>query len=110
MAFENAPQFSQGQGSSLTAYKGGEVDPEQTLANITQADYANYLRDVRPIELELVEKAKTDTSLIDQAIEDRDNANQLTQGVIDRNASRYGAALTPAQMEQQRRSSKGHYP
>jgi hypothetical protein len=104
MAFENALQFSQGQGSSLTAYKGGEVDPEQTLANITQADYANYLRDVRPIELELVEKAKTDTSLIDQAIEDRDNANQLTQGVIDRNASRYGAALTPAQMEQQRRS------
>lgn len=108
MAFENTLQFSQfsgsPQGSSLTAYKGGEVDPEQTLANITQADYANYLRDVRPIELELVEKAKTDTSLIDQAKEDRDNANQLTQGVIDRNASRYGAALTPAQMEQQRRS------
>ena len=26
------------------------------------------------------------------------------QGVVDRNASRYGAALTPAQMEQQERS------
>ena len=108
MAFEDILQFAQysgnPQGSSLTAYKGGEVDPEQTLANITQAEYANYLRDVRPIELELVEKAKTDTSLIDQAKEDRDNANQLTQGVIDRNAARYGAALTPAQMEQQRRS------
>jgi hypothetical protein len=108
VAFEDILQFAQysgnPQGSSLTAYKGGEVDPEQTLANITQAEYANYLRDVRPIELELVEKAKTDTSLIDQAKEDRDNANQLTQGVIDRNAARYGAALTPAQMEQQRRS------
>ena len=108
MAIEDILQFSQfsgsPQGSSLTAYKGGEVDPEQTLANITQADYDNYLRDVRPIELELVEKAKTDTSLIDQDKEDRDNANQLTQGVIDRNASRYGAALPPAQLEQQRRS------
>jgi len=108
VAFEDILQFAQysgnPQGSALTAYKGGEVDPEQTLANITQAEYANYLRDVRPIELELVEKAKTDTSLIDQAKEDRDNANQLTQGVIDRNAARYGAALTPAQMEQQRRS------
>jgi len=108
VAVEDILQFAQysgnPQGSSLTAYKGGEVDPEQTLANITQAEYANYLRDVRPIELELVEKAKTDTSLIDQAKEDRDNANQLTQGVIDRNAARYGAALTPAQMEQQRRS------
>lgn len=90
--------------SSLTAYTRGQVDPEQTLANITQADYANYIRDVRPLELELVEKAKTDTSLIDQARVDRDNSNQLMQGVIDRNASRYGAALTPAQIEQQKRS------
>lgn len=90
--------------SSLTAYKGNSVDAEQTLANITQADYANYLRDIQPIEKELINKAQTDTSLIDQAKDDRDNSNQLMQGVVDRNASRYGAALTPAQMEQQERS------
>ena len=90
--------------SALTAYKGNSVDPEQTLANITQADYSNYLRDIQPIELELINKAQTDTSLIDQAKDDRDNSNQLMQGVVDRNASRYGAALTPAQMEQQERS------
>tara|TARA_B110000238_G_scaffold89891_1_gene98626 strand:+ start:300 stop:878 length:579 start_codon:yes stop_codon:yes gene_type:complete len=90
--------------SALTAYKGNSVDPEQTLANITQADYSNYLRDIQPIELELINKAQTDTSLIDQAKNDRDNSNQLMQGVVDRNASRYGAALTPAQMEQQERS------
>ena len=90
--------------SALTAYKGNGVDPEQTLANITQADYSNYLRDIQPIEKELINKAQTDTSLIDQAKNDRDNSNQLMQGVVDRNASRYGAALTPAQMEQQERS------
>lgn len=88
----------------LTAYGRDGVDPEKTLSNITQADYNNYLRDIRPIELELIDKAQNDTSLIDQAIEDRDNSNQLMQGVVDRNASRYGAALTPAQIEQQKRS------
>jgi hypothetical protein len=90
--------------SSLTAYNKDGVDPEQTLSNITQADYDNYLRDIRPIELELVDKAQNDTSLIDQAKEDRDRSNALMQGVVDRNASRYGAALTPAQIEQQQRS------
>ena len=92
------------QRSSLTAYGKDGVDPEKTLANITQADYDNYLRDIQPIELEPVNKAQTDTSLIEQAKEDRDVSNQLMQGVIDRNASRYGAALTPAQMEEQKRS------
>lgn len=92
------------QRSSLTAYGKDGVDPEKTLSNISQADYNNYLRDVQPIELELLNKAKTDTSLIDQAEVDRDNSNQLMQGVIDRNASRYGAALTPAQMEEQKRT------
>lgn len=91
-------------GGSLTAYNADGVDPEQTLANITQADYQNYLRDIRPIELELIDRAQNDTSLIDQAIEDRERSNELMQGIVDRNASRYGAALTPAQMEQQRRS------
>lgn len=89
--------------SSLIAYKEGQIDPEQTLANVTQREYQNYMRDVRPLELELVEKAKTDTSLIDAAVEDRDRSNQLTQGIIDRNAGRYGAALTPAQMDAQKR-------
>ena len=92
------------QRSALTAYNSDGVDPEQTLANITQADYANYVRDIRPIELDLINKAQNDTSLIDQAVEDRENSNQLMQGVVDRNADRYGAALTPAQMEQQKRS------
>ena len=98
------PNFTGRTNSSLTAYGKDGVDPEKTLSNITQADYDNYLRDIQPVELELINKAKTDTSLIDQAKEDRDNSNKLMQGVVDRNASRYGAALTPAQMEQQKRS------
>ena len=41
-----------------------------TLSNITQADYNNYPFDIQPIELELINKAKTDKSLIDQAEQD----------------------------------------
>jgi len=89
--------------TALTAYNKDGIDPEQTLSNITQADYNNYLRDIQPIELELIDKAQNDTSLIDQAKEDRDNSNALMQGVVNRNASRYGSALTPAQMQQQQR-------
>jgi len=89
--------------NDLTAYdKDGEVDPEQTLANITQKDYDDYLENVKPLEMELLNKAKTDTSLIDQAREDRGTSNALMQGIVDRNASRYGATLTPAQIQAQK--------
>ena len=89
--------------NDLTAYdKNGEVDPEQTLANITQKDYDDYLENVKPLEMELLNKAKTDTGLIDQAREDRGTSNALMQGIVDRNASRYGATLTPAQIQAQK--------
>jgi hypothetical protein len=89
--------------NDLTAYdENGEVDPEQTLANITQKDYDDYLENVKPLEMELLNKAKTDTSLIDQAREDRGTSNALMQGIVDRNASRYGATLTPAQIQAQK--------
>ena len=48
----------------------------------------------RDFELGLIDKALTDTSLIDQAKEDRDRASALTAGMAERNRSRYGAALT----------------
>ena len=86
----------------LTVYKNGEVDPEATSAAITQAEYQNYKTNIKPLEMQLLEKAKTDTSLIDQAVEDRDNSNALMQGIADRNAQRYGAHLTPAQMQAQK--------
>lgn len=89
--------------SGLTAYNSDGVDPEQTLANISQADYDNYLKNIQPLELELLDKAKNDTSLIDQAVEDRDRSNALMTGIANRNANRYGAALTPAQLQQQAR-------
>ena len=104
-AEEEAAAAEKIENNDLTVYdEKGEVDPEKTLAAITQKDYDDYLKNVQPLEMELLHKAKTDTSLIDQAREDRRNSNALMQGIVDRNATRYGATLTPAQIEAQKRA------
>ena len=80
------------------------ADPDQAYANMTRQDYMNYVKDYRDFENNLLEKAKTDTSLIDQAREDSKTASVLTQGIAERNRSRYGVTLTPAQMAEQNRA------
>lgn len=90
---------------SLTQYdRKGRVDADKTLANITRKDFADYERDIKPIEMELLEKAKTDTSLIDRAKEDAARAPEMMRGIAQRNAERYGAYLTPAQRAEQERA------
>jgi hypothetical protein len=78
-------------------------DPRQTYSNITRDEYLNYKKEYDSFENELINKSKTDTSLIDQAKADSVSGKlpTLMQGVEERNASRYGANLTPAQLQQQ---------
>lgn len=77
------------------------TDPEQAYASMTRQEYLDYIQNYRGFEEELIQKAQTDTSLIDQAREDVGVAQGLTAGIAERNAQRYGAALTPAQQQQQ---------
>lgn len=76
-------------------------DPEQTYADITRGEYNNYIRDYRQFELDAIRRATTDTSLIDSAREDSAQAGQIAREVAQRNLSRYGGQLTPAQQQQQ---------
>lgn len=76
-------------------------DPERAYADMTRQEYLDYIQNYRGFEEQLIQKAQTDTSLIDQAREDVQVAQGLTAGIADRNAQRYGAALTPAQRQQQ---------
>lgn len=78
-------------------------DPDEAYADLTRQEYLDYVTNYRDFELELIGKATTDTSLIDQAKEDREKASALTAGIAERNRSRYGAALTPMQQQQQDR-------
>lgn len=76
-------------------------DPEKAYAELTRQEYLDYIANYRNFEEDLIKKAQTDTSLIDQARADIGVAQTLTQGVANRNAQRYGVALTPAQIQQQ---------
>ena len=76
-------------------------DPDKAYADITRNEYLDYVNNYRNFENQLIEQAQNDTSLIDQAREDVEVAQGIAAGISSRNASRYGASLTPAQMQQQ---------
>lgn len=78
-------------------------DPDQAYAQLTRQEYLDYLSNYRDYENQLIEKAQTDTSLIDQARTDVGRTQALMQGVANRTASRYGTDLTAAQLQQQNR-------
>ena len=81
-------------------------DPDAMLAYMTRADAQAYERDYAQFERDMLDRASNDKSLIDDARTDSQMASTLASGVVDRNRSRYGANLTPAQMQQQQQSFK----
>ena len=81
------------------------ADPDAAYAQITREEYNDYVANYRDFEEGLIEQAQNDTSLIDAARDDSVVAGELAQGVAQRNISRYGAALTPAQQQQMQRTT-----
>lgn len=79
-------------------------DPEAAYAQITRQEYLDYVNNYRDFEEGMIDRAQNDTSLIDAARTDAAAASGIATGISNRNASRYGAALTPAQAQQQTRS------
>lgn len=80
-------------------------DPEETFAQITRGEYQDFVRDFGAFEDELIHRAQTDTTLVDQAKEDRGIAANVAAGVAKRNAERYGGgSLTQAQINEQKRA------
>ena len=78
-------------------------DPQKTFADLTRREYQDYVRDYRDFELDQIQKSQTDTSLIDAAREDSAIASRLAGDYAQRNLSRYGGQLTPAQQREQQR-------
>ncbi|WP_291812671.1 hypothetical protein [Limnobacter sp.] len=79
-------------------------DPDKAYAEITRGEYQDFVRNYGQFEDELIRKAQTDTSLIDQAREDVGNAQALTAGIQQRNIDRYGGQLTAAQQSEMGRA------
>jgi hypothetical protein len=79
---------------------------DELLAKVSQIDYERYLKEYRPRELALIQKAKTDTTLIDDAIARANQGPARAQAMVDRMEGRYGANLTAAQRQQRDRTSQ----
>ena len=75
-------------------------DPQQTFSDISRDQYLRYRENFEGFENQLLERAQTDTSLIDSAVEDSEMAQEVARGIQSRNLSRYGGSLTPAQQQQ----------
>ena len=78
-------------------------DPDAAFAQITRDEYIDYVNNYRQFEEDLLDRAQNDTSLIDDARTNAQNAQGLMSGIADRNATRYGVNLTPAQRQEQSR-------
>lgn len=98
-----------GGGGLGSNYSGGTSglaatgDPDDIYASITRQQYLDYKKNYGEFEDGLIDDAQNDTSLIDQARKDAASASGTSEGIASRNASRYGASLTPAQLQQQTR-------
>ena len=95
------PYMMNNQGGDYVDRLPTVTDPDKTHANITRQEYLDYVTNYRDFEEKMIKEATTDTSLIDSARGNADIASGLAQGISDRNASRYGGTLTPAQRQQQ---------
>ncbi len=78
-------------------------DPEQAFADITRGEYNYFQQNFGQFERDLIKRAQTDTSLIDDAKENSALAAEVQEGIAARNASRYGGSLTQAQLKEQER-------
>lgn len=74
-------------------------NPDKIYADITRGEYRDYKKNFADFEKEMIKKATTDTSIIDQAKENLRVTPALMQGVAKRNMDRYGVTLTPAQIQ-----------
>ena len=95
-------------GTGTPGYNAGQLptvtDPEKAYADMTRQQYMDFVNNYGQFETDLINKAQNDTSLIDQAREDVSMTQGVAQGIADRNASRYGANITPAMRQQQQRT------
>ncbi len=81
-------------------------DPDDILAGITYQQYMDYVKDFQPFEKEMLQRATTDTSLIDQARVRAPQVVEQQQRIAERNRSRYGVELTPAQLRGEQRAGQ----
>lgn len=80
-------------------------DADAIFANITRQQYDDFYKDFGELESTLLSRAQTDQTLVDQARKDAPKAVQVSQGIAQRNANRYGLAQLPDMLKAQSSST-----
>lgn len=93
-----------GAGGDYVANLPAVEDPAAAYAKITRGEYNDFMTNYSQFEEDLLNRALTDTSLIDQARDDAAMSGDQAKAIASRNASRYGNSLTPAQQRALTRS------
>ena len=108
-------QRGAGAGGNYQQYAGSQSmlsslpqvsDPEKAYANMAKQDYQDYQTLFSGFEKDLIDKAQTDTGLIDAAREDAATQTEIAAGIQQRNLERYGTDLTPAQRQEMERANQ----
>ena len=97
------------QHGQMSGYGGSSLptvtDPEKTQANITRADYQDFVTNFGKFEEDLIGKLD-DTSIIDEAPGDARKQAEIQRGIQQRNIERYGTDLTNVQRQEMGRASQ----
>ena len=80
--------------------------PDQEFADITRQQYDDFIANFGGLENALIARSKNDTSLIDKARVDSGKAAGIATGIANRNASRFGVALTPDMLQAREASTQ----
>ena len=97
---QNTPTFYASNAVNLPVVSNAD----KAYADLTRREYQDFVANYGGFEDQLIKKAQTDTSLIDQAREDIAGASALTAGIQQRNIERYGGQLTRAQSQEMDRA------
>ena len=81
-------------------------DPDYIFADVSKRQFDRYERDFKPFEIDLIERAQADTSLIDRVPEDVEQQQRIAEGVNRRNRERFGFESTQALAAERERATQ----
>jgi len=83
-----------------------QKDPDYVFAQVNQRSFDRYERDFKPFEIDLIERAQADTSLVDRVPEDVEQQQRIAEGVNRRNRERFGFESTQALAAERERATQ----
>lgn len=88
------------------AIQARKEDPDKVFADVTQRQYDRFEREFKPFEIDILNRAQSDTSLIDAVPEDTAEQQRIAEGIARRNRERFGFESTAALASERERATQ----